>query len=72
MSETHRYIHEVDGCKSRRMLTTQVCAGQCGRNACCRPRRTRRRKVRLHCEDKSSIEVEVELVKNCGCQECVK
>ncbi|XP_072025835.1 LOW QUALITY PROTEIN: slit homolog 2 protein-like [Amphiura filiformis] len=72
IGETHRFFHVVNGCKSRRMLTTHVCNGQCGRNACCRPRRTKRRKVRLHCEDRSSMETEVELVLDCACQECVK
>lgn len=64
--EQYRDYYEENGCRSRKMIKTANCIGSCG-DQCCRPRKTKKRKVRLLCDNGSSYTKDVEVIRKCGC-----
>nr|XP_018908072.1 PREDICTED: protein slit isoform X2 [Bemisia tabaci] len=63
--QTKEYYTE-NGCRSRKPLKMAKCDGSCG-SSCCRPRKTKRRKVRLVCNDGTRYTREVEIIRKCAC-----
>uniref|UniRef100_T1IM74 Protein slit n=1 Tax=Strigamia maritima TaxID=126957 RepID=T1IM74_STRMM len=64
--EQYRDYYEENGCRSRKMIKTANCIGACG-DHCCRPRKTKRRKVRLLCDNGRSYTKDLEVIRKCGC-----
>ncbi|XP_046430500.1 protein slit isoform X1 [Neodiprion pinetum] len=64
--EHTREYYSENGCRSRRPVKLAKCWGSCG-NSCCRPRKTKRRKVRLICTDGTRYTKDVDLVRKCAC-----
>ncbi|KAK0077767.1 hypothetical protein PV325_003479, partial [Microctonus aethiopoides] len=59
--EHTREYYSENGCRSRRPVKLAKCWGSCG-NSCCLPRKTKRRKVRLICNDGRRYTKDVDLV----------
>ena len=73
-------------CRSRRRLTNLVCSGLCASrkrsrkvtfgqsdglpSACCKPLRIQSKRVRMVCDDGTSLTQIVQKVRRCGCQTC--
>ncbi|KAB7504459.1 Protein slit, partial [Armadillidium nasatum] len=53
-------------CRSRKPIKNAICSGTCG-NHCCKPRKTKQRKVRLICNDGTSYRKEIEIIRKCRC-----
>ncbi|XP_051157460.1 protein slit isoform X1 [Leptopilina boulardi] len=64
--ENTREYYSENGCRSRRPVKLAKCWGSCG-NACCLPRKTKRRKIRLICNDGTRYTKDVDLVRKCTC-----
>ncbi|XP_077290242.1 slit guidance ligand [Arctopsyche grandis] len=67
--EATREFYSEGSCKSRRPLRTARCkpSTACGAHACCTPRNTKRRKVRLVCSDGTRYTKDVDVVRKCAC-----
>ncbi|XP_039283306.1 protein slit [Nilaparvata lugens] len=63
--QTREYYSE-NGCRSRKPVKMAKCEGSCGAT-CCRPRKSKRRKVRLICNDGTRYTKDVEIVRKCAC-----
>nr|CAD7400216.1 unnamed protein product [Timema cristinae] len=63
--QTREYYSE-NGCRSRKPVKMAKCDGSCGSN-CCRARKTKRRKVRLICNDGTRYTKDVDIVRKCAC-----
>lgn len=63
--QTREYYSE-NGCRSRKPVKMAKCEGTCGAT-CCRPRKSKRRKVRLICNDGTRYTKDVEIVRKCAC-----
>uniref|UniRef100_A0ABD2X9L2 Protein slit n=1 Tax=Trichogramma kaykai TaxID=54128 RepID=A0ABD2X9L2_9HYME len=61
-----REYYTANGCRSRRPVKLAKCWGSCG-NSCCLPRKTKRRKIRLICNDGTRYTKDVDLVRKCTC-----
>ncbi|CAG4957394.1 unnamed protein product [Parnassius apollo] len=65
-------------CRSRRPVRGARCAARpdgrvCGKGLCCTPKRTKKRKIRLVCEDGTRYTKEIEIVRKCACgKKCVR
>ncbi|XP_046386290.1 protein slit isoform X2 [Ischnura elegans] len=67
--QTREYYAE-NGCRSRKPVKMARCEGSCGGGSsggCCRPRKTKRRKVRLICNDGTRYTRDVDIVRKCSC-----
>ncbi|XP_015606545.1 protein slit isoform X1 [Cephus cinctus] len=64
--EHTREFYTENGCRSRRPVKLAKCWGSCA-NSCCLPRKTKRRKVRLMCNDGTRYTKDVDLVRKCTC-----
>nr|AVK72278.1 slit [Xenoturbella bocki] len=58
-----------NGCVSRRKVESYNCDVQCG-TFCCRARKTKKRRIRLQCEDGSSFRHQIQFTKTCQCGPC--
>ncbi|XP_065344323.1 protein slit [Cloeon dipterum] len=56
-----------NGCRSRKPLRLARCEGGGCDGGCCRPRKSKRRKVRLICNDGTRYMRDVDMVRKCGC-----
>ncbi|KAL4711335.1 hypothetical protein ACJJTC_019176 [Scirpophaga incertulas] len=68
--EANREVVTEGACRSRRAVRGARCVaakGACARAACCAPRRTKKRKVRLVCPDGTRYTKEIEIVRKCAC-----
>lgn len=63
--QTREYYAE-NGCRSRKPVKQARCEGSCG-SSCCRARKTKRRKVRLICNDGTRYTKDVDIVRKCAC-----
>jgi len=63
--QTREYYAE-NGCRSRKPVKMARCEGSCG-SSCCRARKTKRRKVRLICNDGTRYTKDVDIVRKCAC-----
>ena len=63
--QTREYYAE-NGCRSRKPVKLARCEGSCG-SSCCRARKTKRRKVRLICNDGTRYTKDVDIVRKCAC-----
>lgn len=63
--QTREYYSE-NGCRSRKPVKMAKCEGSCG-SSCCRARKTKRRKVRLICNDGTRYTKDVDIVRKCAC-----
>ncbi|KAK7794524.1 hypothetical protein R5R35_011286 [Gryllus longicercus] len=63
--QTREYYME-NGCRSRKPVKLAKCEGNCG-SSCCRARKTKRRKVRLICNDGTRYTTDVDIVRKCSC-----
>nr|XP_027218511.1 protein slit-like [Penaeus vannamei] len=61
---TEYYVE--NGCRSRKPIKNAICSGTCGTH-CCKPRKTKQRKVRLICNDGTSYTKEIEIIRKCRC-----
>ncbi|XP_073994613.1 slit guidance ligand isoform X3 [Rhodnius prolixus] len=64
--EQTREFYSEKGCRSRKPLKLAKCEGGCG-GACCRARKTKRRKVRLVCPDSTRFTKDIDVVRKCAC-----
>ncbi|KAJ8682332.1 hypothetical protein QAD02_018124, partial [Eretmocerus hayati] len=64
--EHTREYYTANGCRSRKPVKLAKCYGSCG-NSCCLPRKTKRRKIRLMCNDGTRYTKDVDLVRKCTC-----
>ncbi|XP_068626115.1 protein slit [Battus philenor] len=60
------------GCRSRRAVRGARCAARpdqraCAKGLCCVPKRTKKRKIRLICDDGTRYTKEIEIVRKCAC-----
>ena len=61
---TEYYVEH--SCRSRKPIKNAICSGTCSQD-CCKPRRTKLRKVRLICNDGTSYTKEIEVIRKCQC-----
>ena len=65
--QTREYYSE-NGCRSRKPIRMARCDGLCAHGAaCCKARKTKRRKVRLICSDGSRYTKDMDIVRKCAC-----
>jgi len=64
--EQYKDYYTEHGCRSRRPLKIAACVGSCG-DTCCTPKRSRRRRVRLICNDGTRYTKDVEIIRKCAC-----
>ncbi|ODN05623.1 Protein slit [Orchesella cincta] len=64
--EQYKDYYTEHGCRSRRPLKIAACIGSCG-DTCCTPKRSRRRRVRLICNDGTRYTKDVEIIRKCAC-----
>ncbi|OXA44085.1 Protein slit [Folsomia candida] len=60
--EQYKDYYTEHGCRSRRPLKIAACVGSCG-DTCCTPKRSRRRRVRLICNDGTRYTKDVEIIR---------
>ncbi|XP_069363754.1 protein slit isoform X2 [Maniola hyperantus] len=67
---TREFITE-GSCRSRRAVRGARCLStsghSCGKAACCAPRKTKKRKIRLVCADGTRYTKDIEIVRKCAC-----
>ncbi|XP_017781049.1 PREDICTED: protein slit [Nicrophorus vespilloides] len=61
-----REYYTENGCRSRKPLKMAKCVGGCG-STCCNPRNSKRRKVRLICNDGTRYTKDIDIVRKCAC-----
>ncbi|XP_076059320.1 slit guidance ligand isoform X2 [Oratosquilla oratoria] len=61
---TEYYVE--NGCRSRKPIKNAICSGSCGPH-CCKPRKTKQRKVRLICNDGTKYTKQIEVIRRCRC-----
>ncbi|BES89823.1 Slit protein [Nesidiocoris tenuis] len=64
--EQTREFYLDNGCRSRKPLKLAKCEGSCG-GSCCRVRKTKRRKVRLICQNNTRYTKDIDIVRKCAC-----
>ena len=64
--EQYRDYYMEHGCRSTKPVRNSVCSGNCGTD-CCRPRRSKKRRLKLICNDGTRYTKEIEIVRKCGC-----
>ncbi|CAH1393719.1 unnamed protein product [Nezara viridula] len=64
--EQTREFYSENGCRSRKPLKLAKCEGGCG-GSCCRVRKTKRRKVRLICQNGRRYTKDIDIVRKCAC-----
>jgi len=64
--EQYRDYFMEHGCRSTKPVRNSVCSGNCGSD-CCRPRRSKKRRLKLICNDGTRYTKEIEIVRKCGC-----
>jgi len=64
--EQYRDYYMEHGCRSTKPVRNSVCSGNCGSD-CCRPRRSKKRRLKLICNDGTRYTKEIEIVRKCGC-----
>ncbi|XP_014246205.1 protein slit isoform X2 [Cimex lectularius] len=64
--EQTREFYVENGCRSRKPLKLAKCEGGCG-GSCCRVRKTKRRKVRLICQNGTRYTKDIDIVRKCAC-----
>ncbi|KAJ8920493.1 hypothetical protein NQ315_005362, partial [Exocentrus adspersus] len=64
--EQIREFYSENGCRSRKPLKIAKCVGGCGSN-CCHARKSKRRKVRLICNDGTRYTKDIDIVRKCAC-----
>lgn len=61
-----REYYTENNCRSRKPLKMAKCEGGCG-TSCCRARKTKKRKVRLICNDGTRYTKDIEIIRKCAC-----
>lgn len=56
-----------NGCRSRKLVSQAACQGSCHGAACCRPRKMKKKKVGMICEDGTRYVKTVEVARKCAC-----
>ncbi|CAG0888765.1 unnamed protein product [Cyprideis torosa] len=64
--EKYRDYFRENNCRSRKPVTNARCIGKCG-SRCCTAKRTKKRRVRLICNDGTRYIKEIDIVRRCGC-----
>nr|XP_022908749.1 protein slit [Onthophagus taurus] len=64
--EQVREYYSENGCRSRKPLKMAKCVGGCG-VSCCHARKSKRRKVRLICNDGTRYTKDIDVVRKCAC-----
>ncbi|KAK5650601.1 hypothetical protein RI129_001630 [Pyrocoelia pectoralis] len=64
--EQVREYYSEHGCRSRKPLKMAKCIGGCG-TMCCHARKSKRRKVRLICNDGTRYTKDIDIVRKCAC-----
>ncbi|VDN04217.1 unnamed protein product [Thelazia callipaeda] len=67
--ETFREHYEVDGCRSVEQIKNARCHGWCGHDnkQCCMVVKSKRRRLKMHCKNGSTISRIVHIVRKCQC-----
>ncbi|KAF4517658.1 hypothetical protein B566_EDAN002890 [Ephemera danica] len=65
--EQSRDYYVENNCRSRKPVKLARCEGGGCPGGCCRPRKTKRRKVRLICNDGTRYTRDVDMVRKCAC-----
>jgi len=65
--KTRNYIEE-NGCRSSKLISQNICAGQChGDAGCCKPKKIKKRKIGMICQDGTRYARSIIVVKKCSC-----
>merc|ERR1711892_1568835 len=64
--KSRRYLEE-NGCRSKRLLSQKLCKGSCHDGTCCKPKKVKKKKIRMICQDGIRYVKSVDLVKKCTC-----
>ncbi|XP_076316918.1 protein slit-like isoform X4 [Tachypleus tridentatus] len=64
--EQTRAYYVENGCRSKKKMKRVRCVGSCGID-CCRPKRIKKRRVRMVCPDHKTYRTEVEIIRKCKC-----
>ncbi|XP_025828902.1 protein slit isoform X2 [Agrilus planipennis] len=64
--EQVREYYSEHGCRSRKPLKMAKCIGGCG-SMCCHARKSKRRKVRLICNDGTRYTKDIDIIRKCAC-----
>ncbi|XP_044737228.1 protein slit isoform X2 [Chrysoperla carnea] len=64
--EQIREYYSENGCRSRKPVKMAKCVGSCG-TSCCHTMKSKRRKVRLICNDGTRYTKDVDIVRKCAC-----
>lgn len=64
--EIRRDFYYEKSCRSTKKLKLASCIGGCG-DTCCKPQKTKKRSVKLACNDGSKYTKQIEIVRKCGC-----
>merc|ERR1712244_200681 len=64
--KTRSYLEE-NGCRSRKLLSQKLCKGSCHDGTCCKPKKVKKKKIGMICQDGTRYVKSVEVVKKCAC-----
>merc|ERR1740137_191160 len=64
--KSRRYLEE-NGCRSKRLLSQKLCKGSCHDGTCCKPKKVKKKKIGMICQDGTRYVKSVDLVKKCTC-----
>merc|ERR1719347_1451971 len=64
--KTRSYLEE-NGCTSRKLLSQKLCKGSCFDGTCCKPKKSKKKKIGMLCQDGTRYIKSVEIVKKCAC-----
>ncbi|XP_066950508.1 protein slit-like isoform X2 [Macrobrachium rosenbergii] len=59
------YVYDY-GCRSRRPVRQYTCSGSCGKD-CCQPKRYRKKRVAMICNDGTKYIKDVDIIRKCKC-----
>ncbi|XP_046914205.2 slit guidance ligand [Dermatophagoides farinae] len=64
--EIKRDFYYENSCRSTKKLKMAICVGSCG-EAQCRAQKTKKRSIKLACNDGSKYTKQIEIIRKCGC-----
>lgn len=65
--KTKRYYYE-NGCRSRKLISMKGCQGACHGGHCCKPKKLKKKRVKLICQDGTRYIKTIDMVKKCSCR----
>ena len=64
--EIKRDFYYENSCRSTKKLKMAICVGSCG-EAQCKAQKTKKRSIKLACNDGSKYTKQIEIIRKCGC-----